>query len=384
MGPLTSVKYDHVQMYVDDLQDVEAYKKMEAHFGAFCKELKDSGDTSVKNGLELYGSKFKDPSVLTDVPPASYASANLDLAQQMICGLGWAVTGSHTGNGTYSVLLNSPDANGARFILTTKSTKEPPAKKANEGYDHFSAAHIDRFLASQAGRPGCAVLCFQVAEGVGVGTISKNLQAKHPKLQVGEVHEYTQEGGSFKVLEMFAYYSAKAPGEPDQGTVLRFIERAGTYSDTVLPGLSKLDAQFSAFAEPAYSDHWVSNVSDRKSFLQVLDDVLGFTPKVDFNAGVVAAGEAIIESTVSGNTTKFAPQTTADALVDQSQVFLPINNTLAPVGHVHLYLEEIGQGIQHLASRVSDLVAFIQQANDMRDMTGETLSKERKGTGFRK
>ena len=100
MGPLTSVKYDHVQMYVDDLQDVEAYKKMEAHFGTFCKELKASGDTSFKNRLKLYGSKFKDPSVLTEVPPASYASANLSLAQQMICGLGLDVAGSHTGNET--------------------------------------------------------------------------------------------------------------------------------------------------------------------------------------------------------------------------------------------------------------------------------------------
>lgn len=33
-------------------------------------------------------------------------------------------------------------------------------------------------------------------------------------------------------------------------------------------------------------------------------ETLGFTPKVDFNAGVVAAGEAQIESTVTGNAPK--------------------------------------------------------------------------------
>jgi len=88
----------------------------------------------------------------------------------------------------------------------------------------------------------------------------------------------------------------------------------------------------------------------------------------------VAAGEAIIESTVSGNTTKFMPKTKEDSLIDQSQIFLPINNTLAEVGHVHLFLEELGQGIQHLASRVPDLVSFIQTANNMRDMTGEGFS----------
>ena len=34
------------------------------------------------------------------------------------------------------------------------------------------------------------------------------------------------------------------------------------------------------------------------------------------------------------------------ALVDRGQVFLPTNNALSPVGHVHWYLEELGQGIQ--------------------------------------
>lgn len=39
--------------------------------------------------------------------------------------------------------------------------------------------------------------------------------------------------------------------------------------------------------------------------------------------------------------------------------------------HVHGFLEEIGQGIQHVASRVDNLVEFIQRCNDMREVTGE-------------
>ena len=39
--------------------------------------------------------------------------------------------------------------------------------------------------------------------------------------------------------------------------------------------------------------------------------------------------------------------------------------------HVHGFLQEIGQGIQHIASRVEDLVAFVQRANDIREITGE-------------
>ena len=39
--------------------------------------------------------------------------------------------------------------------------------------------------------------------------------------------------------------------------------------------------------------------------------------------------------------------------------------------HVHGFLEEIGQGVQHIASRVDDLPAFVQRANDYREITGE-------------
>ena len=67
-----------------------------------------------------------------------------------------------------------------------------------------------------------------------------------------------------------------------------------------LPGLSAVAAAFEPGVLPAYCDHWVSNVISRVGFLSTLKDTLGFVPKVDFNAGVVAAGEAIIESTVTG------------------------------------------------------------------------------------
>ena len=119
-----------------------------------------------------------------------------------------------------------------------------------------------------------------------------------------------------------------------------------------LPGLSAVGAEFEEGALAAYCDHWVSNVVSRVGFLRTLEDTLGFTPKVDFNAGVVAAGEAQIESTVTGNTSPLLTADPAAALRDTGQVFLPTNNALSPVGHVHWYLEQLGQGIQHVASRV--------------------------------
>jgi 4-hydroxyphenylpyruvate dioxygenase-like putative hemolysin len=38
---------------------------------------------------------------------------------------------------------------------------------------------------------------------------------------------------------------------------------------------------------------------------------------------------------------------------------------------VHGFLKEIGQGIQHVASRVEDLVDFVQRGNDYREIAGE-------------
>ena len=91
---------------------------------------------------------------------------------------------------------------------------------------------------------------------------------------------------------------------------------------------------------------------------------------MDFNAGVVAAGEAQIESTVMGNTPSIETTDPLVALADRSQVYLPTNNALSPVGHVHWYLEQLGQGIQHVASRVQNLAAYVERANDYRRITG--------------
>jgi hypothetical protein len=192
---------------------------------------------------------------------------------------------------------------------------------------------------------------------------------------------------------------------PDTGTVLRFLDATSTKSDEQVTihsilGLQPIVASFlDDSSQAAYCDHWVSNVFDRTEFLDTLYDTLGFTSKVDFNAGVVAAGEAQIESTVTGNTptpsTSIVTNTNIDSttiesqllilqssesiyqrtLRDQNQVYLPINNALSKVGHVHGFLQELGQGIQHIASRVTDLVAFVQRCNDYRTITNEGMLK---------
>jgi len=222
-------------------------------------------------------------------------------------------------------------------------------------------------LKAHDNRQGIAVLAFAVDN---MEAVYGRYQELHPKL----VSDYIQYDNATKVLEVFAYYNKHSEGVTDKiadtGTILRFIQSKDN-TTCALPGLTTVDAAFDDTSYPAYCDHWVSNVFSRTEFLDTLKDTLGFTPKVDFNAGVVAAGEAQIESTVTGNEATMLTSDKEQVLRDQSQVYLPINNALSEVGHVHGFLEELGQGVQHVASRVENLVDFVQRANDMRKITKE-------------
>lgn len=236
-------------------------------------------------------------------------------------------------------------------------------------------------MTAHHGRQGIGVLAFAVND---VESIKQRYEQYHPALL--DSYSPSSTAGGNRVLEVFACYQKRRDADraADPGTTLRLVEfgrgaptsastpAAAAASPSTTPlGLTPAAAVFDDSSMAAYSDHWVSNVHDRTEFLDTLRDTLGFTPKVDFNAGVVAAGEAQIESTVTGNT---SPNVTADkeaALRDQSQVYLPINNALSSVGHVHGFLQELGQGVQHVASRVENLVDFVQRGNEYREITGE-------------
>lgn len=145
-------------------------------------------------------------------------------------------------------------------------------------------------------------------------------------------------------IPTYRYYQGDVgKSKEDQGTIIRFLCGNGG-----LPGILDVKAQFddTKDALPIYSDHWVSNVVSRTGFLKTLNDTLGFSPKVNFNAGVVAAGEAQIESTVTGNSSDLDTKSSSVALKDQSQIYLPINNALSEAGHVIQFLREIGQGVR--------------------------------------
>lgn len=235
---------------------------------------------------------------------------------------------------------------------------------------HFAKGEVDLYYnASRAkgGRPGIAVLAFESSK---VAQIKANYEKMHPAL-VHSYHSYGKDAEKFEIFEAFAYYKSDGSKQADPSTRIRFLQRGTGAQDLILPGFNPVECEYPVDASPAYSDHWVSNVVNREEFLDTLADTLNFTSKVDFNAGVVAAGEAIIESTVTGNNPGVSFSSADEIMLNQSQIYLPINNALSEVGHVHLFLEELGQGIQHLASRVHDLTAFVERTNNYRKMTGQ-------------
>jgi len=368
MAAISACKFDTLQFFVDELQPLSHYKAIEERLNQFATLVPFSKGSRWDVAAAREAWLKMGPSA----DPSTFQVHERDLVEQLLHGFGWRITGQHEGTETCSLLLSTVDPAGIRFVITAKAAQSVKKAKADPAaYDHFAATHINRYTSYHNGAQGVAVLGFELARGE-LEVVVERYRACHPKLIVSVPHQYEDE--NMRIFDVYAYYlGEKKESEADPGTVIRFVERGSACAEgsMPLPGLVPVAATFDPTVLPAYADHWVSNVRSRVGFLQTLEDTLGFVPKVDFNAGVVAAGEAQIESTVMGNASPLVTKDMNTALKDRGQVFLPTNNALSPVGHVHWYLEELGQGIQHVASRVASLPEYIQRANDLRQITGE-------------
>ncbi len=377
------VKFSHVHFYTDNIDDISEYKKLENHLNSFASGNNlDEMHLNLPDFQETWRKEHAGDSSCEFVPQ------NRDLIRQLLAGLGFRITATCEVEGTKNMLVTTKDFNGVQFVISAidrdseasasvSLTNGDVAANMKDGhYPHFDSKQIQQFYDEHAGRQGIAVLAFEVSEG-DIENLFERYQALHPNLItpdfVNGAITYDEGGVETKMLEVYSYYKNEKGSDVDFGTKLRFVQRTNDVSAShpILPGLVPLEASFDKTCMPAYCDHWVSNVVSRTGFLDTLEDTLGFTPKVDFNAGVVAAGEAQIESTVTGNDSDFETSIKHEALMDQSQVYLPINNALNEFSHVHGFLDEVGQGVQHIASRVDDLPQFIQRGNDFREITGE-------------
>lgn len=371
MSPALS--FSHVHLYVDELDELSSYKEYESELHKLSTQCCSS--TAAKDLTAGSVANEKKEAI-------AFVTHGRDVVRQLLAGFGFRITGARYSGlqddcdtiqtNTRSLLITSKDPCGIQIVITAQDSTTDV--KLDPFY-HFDALRVKNFLQTHNGRQGIAVMAFIVDD---VEAIYERYKSHHPKLVSNfETFPRAETRNVVKILEVYAYYDRKdhenieLDRKADKGTVLRFMQNLVERGDKILPGLVPQQAQFEEACFSAYSDHWVSNVFGRTEFLDVLQDTLGFTPKVDFNAGVVAAGEAQIESTVSGNDSTLCTNNKEEALCHQGQVYLPINNSLSEVGHVHLFLKELGQGIQHVASRVADLVEFVQAANDRRKLTGE-------------
>lgn len=433
--------FHHVHMYVDSLRELDYYKLVEKKLAELSKRECVSPFSGPKRFLDndklmqclnkgtTSWSEIIQNSSLKEENADDFVSAGKDIVEQLIVGLGWRVTAQYTGTKTRTVMVTSEDPLGVKMVVTAPSNKEDldliienagkknEASSAmskllfendNEKFAHFSIKELARFYRANSGRMGIATLAFELSSLEAMAATKHRYQTLHPLLYKSFNKYATDEENNINsvddsittcnigILESFAYYVNNKDdpnARPDSGTCLRFVQRNGSFSTikkdfsnphVILPGLSNLeDIHFDGTSISAYSDHWVSNVINRTSFIETLGDVLKFSSKVDFNAGVVAAGRARIESTVSGNNYKIATgaETGRDKAKDellilrnQSQVYLPINNALTEAGHVHHFIDQMGQGVQHIASRVKDLVSFIERVNNYRKVTGNGLT----------
>lgn len=372
-----AVSFSHVHLYVDKLKPLAHYKDLEGKLNELADQVLSQGLVTLAEKRSVWESLVID-SPWAGRSPENFTPHGRDVIEQLLAGFGFRVTAARmitrsSQVNTNTLLITSRDAQGVQFLVTALPSDDQ-ITTPDDAMPFFDAGKVQTFFEAHANRPGIAVLAFTVDD---VARILESYQQFHPNL----VSDYYAD---YRILEVYAYYKPHGSSDgqdplyrsPDPGTILRFVQKAQSADGTVinslpLPGLVPVTAEFDALSKPAYCDHWVSNVFSRTEFLDILHDTLGFNPKVDFNAGVVAAGEAQIESTVTGNDSELETNDQLVALRDQSQVYLPINNALSSVGHVHGFLQELGQGVQHLASRVDDLVAFVQQGNENRLITGE-------------
>jgi len=346
------LRFDHVHLYSKKLTaTMDKYKDMEKAMTKL-REIHPEG-ADVNTARKTWQQLWPEPA-----DPAKYQSTNQDVVKQLIFGAGLRIGNVHRGNGTESYMLAMSDSDYYGFhACVTAPSKQ---KSGNDLYPMKKELY-NNFIAENDGRPGFGLLAFGVGKPNHLEDIKKAYETKHPELI--STKDIFVLGENHRIFDVFAYYQEDNV-TPDTKTIIRFV-------DGVLLPMDKVEHSFPKNSFFGYCDHWVSNVEDRTNFVNILNDCLGFSPKVNFNAGVVGAGEAVIESTVAGNSPGVENANKDELLKNEQQVYLPINNALSQHGHVHSFIHEMGQGIQHIATRVSDLPRFVEQSNWTREVTGE-------------
>lgn len=127
------VSFSHVQLYVDQVDDIQVYKELEERLNKFHAQAR--GQSCLEQRQSWNALSVKDSS-----QSANFVSHNRDLIKQLIVGFGFRVTGyrcpepeKNTAN-TKSFLVTSRDPSGVQIVVTAMESKQN-----TDNYLHFDA-----------------------------------------------------------------------------------------------------------------------------------------------------------------------------------------------------------------------------------------------------
>jgi hypothetical protein len=135
------VKFSHIQIYVDDLDDLDVYKNLERNLCEFAAAL----NLEENKSLDLQGKRQLWQSIATGGGQAKrdwdeFHPQNRDVVKQLMVGFGMRVTGSHQGCGTKSFLVTTKDLGGVQIVVTAKDPSDGDVSRGeNQGevMNHF-------------------------------------------------------------------------------------------------------------------------------------------------------------------------------------------------------------------------------------------------------
>jgi hypothetical protein len=136
------VKFSHIQIYADSLDDLEVYKKLEqdlCEFAAVLELQQNKDNIYQQEKRQLWQSIVSQGSGEREFE--EFIPQNRDVIKQLMVGFGMRVTAAHRGCGTKSFLVTTKDHGGVQIVVTTKdSSDEAPCGDADgHGIHHFEA-----------------------------------------------------------------------------------------------------------------------------------------------------------------------------------------------------------------------------------------------------
>jgi hypothetical protein len=136
-GNQLKVSFSHVQLYVDKLEPVQAYKDLENSVRHFSDQLEHSGDLDTVEKSKLWQTNYD---TQEDGIHTTFVPQNRDVIKQLIVGFGFRVTGfrfpaaANKAN-TRSILVTSKDPKGVQIVVSAVD----PSQDSSDDFDHFDA-----------------------------------------------------------------------------------------------------------------------------------------------------------------------------------------------------------------------------------------------------